>query len=66
MPNMAQPWLTGWKEIARYLGVHEQTAIKWWKHDGMPVFNTPGGLKAAIPELLDRWLIKSNKKRVRL
>ena len=57
-------WLTGWKAIAKYLGVHEETAMRWAKEEGMPVFDAPGGLKVAISELLDRWLIKSNKKKI--
>jgi hypothetical protein len=58
---MADPWLTGWKEIAKYLGIHEETAMRWAKEEGMPVFDRHGGLKAAIPELLDLWLIEFTK-----
>lgn len=56
-------WLVGWRHIAEYLDVSVRTAKRWYYHAGMPVFHAPGGGKAAIPEVLDSWLIKANKRK---
>jgi len=54
-------WIRTWKNIAAYLGVHPDTAKVWHKQRGMPVYEDPGGVKVALKELLDQWLIEANK-----
>ena len=59
--NQAPPKnrLDSWKEIARYLGKHQRTVIRWEKN-GLPVHRVPGGSKKAVfafKEDIDSWLV---------
>jgi len=61
-------WLTGWKEIANYIGQNVQTAKKYYKKFGMTIRRGPGNKPIALPYELDQWLItfdnlKKRKKR---
>ena len=40
--------LTGWKEIANYLGVTVRTAQLWEKSRGLPIHRLPGGGKPSV------------------
>jgi hypothetical protein len=59
---MADGWLTGWKEIAAYVGYSDQTAKRWKKYNFMPVRYSPGGRPCCLTTELDKWLIKYNEK----
>lgn len=51
--------LDSWKEIAKYLGKHQRTVIRWEKN-GLPVHRVPGGSKKAVfayKEEIDSWLV---------
>ncbi|RMG61148.1 MAG: hypothetical protein D6713_00960, partial [Deltaproteobacteria bacterium] len=52
-------WLTGWKEIASYLGVHVKTAQRYAKELGMPVYSV-GYIKARTDEI-DAWIMGRKK-----
>lgn len=54
---MNEGWLTGWKEIAAYIGLHINTCKKYRKKYSMPVRYLPGGTPACLPYELDQWLI---------
>jgi len=54
---MADGWLTGWKEIARYMGRSIQTCKNLKKHYSLPIKYPPGGTPTALPYELDQWLI---------
>jgi hypothetical protein len=54
-------WLSGWKEIAHYIGCSVKTARDYEERLKLPVFlvQGPGGAykkRYAIPSELDRWL----------
>ena len=54
-------WLTGWKDIAHYMGkISPDTARRWWKTLGMPVSRSPSGKPQAKPEDLDKWRVQGN------
>lgn len=50
-------WLTGWKEIAKYCGLHERTCRRYKKKYSFPVKHLPGGTPVALHYELDQWLI---------
>lgn len=59
--------LDSWKEIARYLGKHQRTVIRWEKKNGLPVHRVPGGSKQAVfayKEEIDSWLVSHTPDRV--
>jgi len=69
MPNaVKQRVLVGWKEISTYLGFSVDTARRRHKARPLPVWQEPTGTNArgnrtfgavqALPEELDRWVIK--------
>ena len=47
----------GWKAIARYLGVHEDTARTYMKAKGMPVRYTLSGRPFIEPREIIKWFI---------
>ncbi|HET9282330.1 MAG TPA: hypothetical protein VFR24_10250 [Candidatus Angelobacter sp.] len=52
--------LDSWKEIARYLGKHQRTVIRWEKKNHLPVHRVPGGSKQAVfayADEIDAWLL---------
>lgn len=49
-------WLTGWKAISAYMGVHVQTIRNVFLPHGLPIRRSPVGTPIAIPSELDRWL----------
>ena len=51
-------WLTGWKAIADYMGMHSETAKYYALRDGMPIKRTPAGRPVSTPELLDDWVAR--------
>lgn len=55
--NTSSRILTGWKEIADYLGVEKTTAQRWEKENRLPVQRLPGkkGRVLASTEDLDLW-----------
>ena len=58
---MINGWLTGWKAIAEYVGLHVQTCKRYKKRYSMPISYLPGGTPVAIPYELDEWLISLRK-----
>jgi len=54
---MAEGWLTGWKEIGKYIGLSIDTCKRYRKKYSLPARYTPGGTPVAIPYELDQWLI---------
>ena len=57
---MAEGWLTGWKDIARYIGLSIATCKRYRKKHQLPVHYMPGGTPVALPHELDQWLINFN------
>ena len=47
--------LSGWKQIASFLGVSPRTARRYAKHYSMTIRNWPGGRPWAIPYELIQW-----------
>jgi hypothetical protein len=54
---MAEGWLTGWKEISQYVGLHIRTCKRYKKKYSLPVKHLPGGTPVSLPYELDQWLI---------
>jgi hypothetical protein len=59
-------WLSGWKEIATYLGCSVKTAQDYHKRLKLPVNRLPGPKgkyekRVAIPSKLDEWLEKQGR-----
>jgi hypothetical protein len=57
---MAEGWLTGWKEIAAYIGLSVRTCKRYKKKYSLPIRSLPGGKPAALPMELDDRLITFN------
>lgn len=53
---MTEGWLTGWKMISRYVGLHKRTCQRYTKRYKMPVNFLPGGTPVAVSMELDEWL----------
>ncbi len=53
--------LTGWKEIASFLGVSEKTARRWEKEFGLPINRPKKRTVTAIKSELIAWLKKGKK-----
>ncbi len=51
------PLLKGWKDIAAFLGVHEDTAKVMYEQDGLPVTKIRGSFFAA-KHIIIAWVIK--------
>jgi len=51
-------WLTGWKEIAGYIGQTVKTAKKYHEKFGMTIRRGPGNKPIALSYELDSWLVK--------
>ena len=47
--------LSGWKEISQYIGVTEQTAIRYYKEKGLPIKKNPAGHPAITKPAADNW-----------
>jgi predicted DNA-binding transcriptional regulator AlpA len=58
---MAEGWLTGWKEISKYIGVSKDTCKRYIKQYSLPIKRRPGGRPSAIPYEVDNWLIEFDK-----
>lgn len=43
--------LFGWRQIAEYLGVHQDTAKDWYRNDGLPVYHFKGRVETRSEEL---------------
>jgi len=55
--EMAEPWIFGWKGIAAHLDVSEDTARRWARDAGLPIYQpTAGGRVRARASELDAWL----------
>ena len=57
---MAEGWLTGWKDIAAYVGLHIRTCKRYKKKYSLPVRSLPAdkrGKPIALKYELDQWLI---------
>ena len=61
---MQNGWLTGWKDIARYIGRCTKTAQKYHKEYKMPVRVFSYQVQA-LPYEIDQWLIEFDKIRKR-
>ena len=48
--------LTGWKAIAKYLGVAVSTAKIYYKTYGLPIKRTPTNRPCAYPDDIDCWI----------
>ena len=55
-----RPILTGWKEIAEFLGVHIETAQRWAKEEGLPITKI-GGKVLSSKNAIEIWLLKNKK-----
>ena len=55
--------ISGWTEIARYLGTAVSTAHRWNKDHGMPVMWTPGGRALTTKSLIDQWVLARSQVR---
>lgn len=55
--------LNGWKQIAEYLQVHEQTAIKWAAEEGLPCAKIGGQVLASVNSI-EVWIISNEHKGV--
>ena len=53
---MSDGWLTGWKEISAYVGLHIKTCKRYKKKYSLPVSYLPGGTPVCLPAELDEWL----------
>lgn len=58
---MAEGWLTGWKSISAYVGLHVHTCKKYKKRYSFPVKYLPGGTPVCLPYELDQWIVAFNK-----
>lgn len=58
MTESKMGWISGWKMIAEYCDVTEDTVKKYAKEKGMPVKRL-GSKVFAIPSDLDKWLRKA-------
>lgn len=50
--------LTGWKPISNYMGVSVQTAKKWHKLKGLPVFRGPNNVPISFADTIREWVIQ--------
>ena len=53
--------LTGWKDIANYLGVSVKTAKRYYKKYGLPVLRLPTGKPCINQNAIQLWLEKRKK-----
>lgn len=49
--------LSGWRAIARHLGVCESTANQWARIHGLPVMHRPDGRVYITISLIDQWVM---------
>ena len=47
----------GWGAIAEYLGVSKDSAIRWEKHQRLPVCRLPDGRVMTTLSLIDQWVM---------
>ena len=50
-----EQWLTGWREIGKYIGKSSKTAQRYGR-DGMPFFRDTGGRPIAKPSMIDEYI----------
>lgn len=55
-------WLSGWKEIARYIGKSTKTARKYHFVYSMPVRRGPENAPFSLSVELDLWLMNFDEK----
>ena len=60
-PIMDTPILRGWKEIAAFLKVHEQTAMKYANNEGLPVVKIDGNVFSTTI-MIRRWILENIKR----
>ena len=53
-------WLTGWREIGKYLGKSARTAQRYAR-DGMPFLRGPSGRPMAMKSHLDAYILEINQ-----
>ena len=53
--------LDRWGLIAQYLGVSEKTAMRYYKHRGLPVTKDPAGHPMIKKETIDKWRLNGSK-----
>ena len=53
--------LTGWKDIAKHIGVTEQTAMRYYKLKGLPVKKNRAGHPAIMKSAADNWRLGIKK-----
>ncbi|MDA8103907.1 MAG: helix-turn-helix domain-containing protein [Nitrospiraceae bacterium] len=57
---LQKPVLTGWKMVAEYLNVHEQTAMKWGKKHGLPFAKIDGQI-LTTKNAVQVWILENIK-----
>jgi hypothetical protein len=55
-----EKWLTGWREIGKYIGKSAKTAHRY-SREGMPFFRDAGGRPIAKPSQIDEWIVELNQ-----
>ncbi len=58
--------LTGWKDIAKYIGVTDRTARRYHKRYGLQVDRTPTGKPSITCEAIDCWFQLDYEEKIRL
>jgi hypothetical protein len=58
---MPEGWLTGWKDIAKYVGLSTRTCQRYERAYSFPVYFLPGGSPVALPFEIDQWLLESSR-----
>lgn len=51
--------ITGWKNIAKHMDVHIETAVRFHDEYGMPVSKI-GGVVLASANAIEKWLIENS------
>lgn len=55
-----EKWLTGWREIGKYIGKSAKTAQRYARN-GMPFLRDPAGRPIAKPSMIDEYLVDLNR-----
>ena len=59
---MAEGWITGWRNIAAYMGVSLRTAQKRFYQFSLPIRRPAGCKVAALKSEIDTWLVEYAKR----